>query len=127
MIVYLAGLQGIPTTYYEAATIDGASRWQQFWGITLPLITPVIFYNLVTGIIATFQFFTPAYVMTQGGPAKATLFYNLQLYYNAYQYRRMGYASAMAWFLLFVVLVLTALVFRSSVAWVYYEGELKRG
>ena len=126
MITYLAGLQGIPTAYYEAATIDGATKWQQFWRITLPLVTPVIFYNLVTGMIGTFQIFTPAYVMTnRGGPAKATLFYNLQLYLNAYYYRRMGYASAMAWFLLFIVLGLTLLVFRSSAAWVYYEGELR--
>ena len=126
MITYLAGLQGIPTAYYEAATIDGATKWQQFWRITLPLVTPVIFYNLVIGMIGTFQIFTPAYIMTgRGGPAKATLFYNLQLYLNAYNYRRMGYASAMAWFLMFVVLGLTLLIFRSSQAWVYYEGELR--
>jgi multiple sugar transport system permease protein len=77
MIIYLAGLQSIPTALYEAATIDGASSWQRFLRITLPMITPVIFYNLVTGIIGTFQYFTQAYVMTDGGPANATLFYNL--------------------------------------------------
>jgi len=126
MIVYLAGLQSIPTTLYEAATIDGANKWAQFWRITLPLITPVIFYNLVTGIISSFQYFTQAYIMTNGGPADATLFYNLHLYRNTFRYLRIGFGSAMAWFLLFVVLLLTMLVFRSSEAWVYYEGELRK-
>ena len=126
MIIYLAGLQGIPTTLFEAATMDGANSWQSFWHITLPLISPVIFYNLVIGIIGTFQYFTSAYVMTNGGPAEATLFYNLYLYNNAFRYQKMGYASALAWVLLLIVLVLTMLTFRSSAAWVYYEGELKR-
>ena len=126
MIIYLAGLQGIPTALYEAATIYGASSWQRFWSITLPMITPVIFYNLVTGIIGTFQYFTQAYVMTDGGPANATLFYNLYLYKNTFRYARLGFGSAMAWFLLFVVLLLTVLIFRSSQAWVYYEGELRK-
>lgn len=126
MIVYLAGLQSIPTALYEAATIDGANKWQQFWHITLPLITPVIFYNLVTGIIGTFQFFVQAYVMTNGGPANATLVYNLYLYKNTFRWSRLGFGSAMAWFLLFVVLAMTMLIFRSSAAWVYYEGELRK-
>jgi multiple sugar transport system permease protein len=126
MIIYLAGLQGIPTVLYEAATIDGANAWQRFWSITLPQITSVIFYNLITGIISTFQFFTPAFIMTNGGPANATLFYNLYLYRNTFRYGRLGFGSAMAWFLLFVVLLLTLLVFRSSEAWVYYEGELRK-
>jgi multiple sugar transport system permease protein len=126
MIIYLAGLQSIPTTLYEAATIDGANRWQQFLRITLPLITPVIFYNLVTGIIGTFQFFVQAYVMTNGGPANATLVYNLYLYKNTFRFGRLGFGSAMAWFLLLLVLVLTLLIFRSSAAWVYYEGELRK-
>ncbi len=126
MIVYLSGLQGIPTVLYEAARIDGAGGWQQFWNITLPMISPVIFYNLVTGIIGTFQYFTQAYIMTSGGPAEATLFYNLYLYNNAFRYMDMGYASALAWALFAIVLVLTALVFKSSAMWVYYAGELKR-
>jgi multiple sugar transport system permease protein len=126
MIIYLAGLQGIPTTLFEAATMDGANSWHRLWHITLPLISPVIFYNLVIGIIGTFQYFTSAYVMTNGGPAEATMFYNLYLYNNAFRYQKMGYASALAWVLLLIVLVLTMLVFRSSAAWVYYEGELKR-
>ena len=126
MIIYLAGLQSIPTTLYEAATIDGATMWQRFTHITLPLITPVIFYNLVIGIIGTFQYFTNAFVMTNGGPANATLFYNLYLYNNTFRYQRLGYGSALAWLLLFMVLIMTGLVFRSSSAWVYYEGELRK-
>jgi multiple sugar transport system permease protein len=126
MIIYLAGLQGIPTALYEAAEIDGANAIHRFFKITLPLITPVLFYNLVTGIIGTFQYFTNAFVMTSGGPLEATLFYNLYLYNNAFRYGRMGYASALAWVLFLVVLVLTMVVFRSSSAWVYYEGELKK-
>lgn len=126
MIIYLAGLQGIPTSLYEAAQIDGANAIQSFFKITLPLITPVLFYNLVTGIIGTFQIFTSVYVMTSGGPAESTLFYNLYLYNNAFRYGRMGYASALAWMLFLLVLVLTLLTFRSSAAWVYYEGELRK-
>ena len=126
MIIYLAGLQGIPTVFYEAAEIDGANSIQSFFSITLPLITPVLFYNLVTGIIGTFQIFTSVYVMTAGGPAEATLFYNLYLFNNAFRYGRMGYASALAWVLFVIVLILTLLVFRSSSAWVYYEGQLRK-
>jgi multiple sugar transport system permease protein len=129
MIIYLAGLQGIPTSLYEAATVDGANTLQRFRHITLPLMTPVIFYNLVLGLIGTFQYFTEVYVATDGtgSPARATLFYNLYLYQNAFRYFKMGYASAMAWILFVIVLGLTVLVFRSSSVWVYYEGELRRG
>lgn len=126
MIIYLAGLQGIPTTFYEAAEVDGANTIQKFFNITLPMITPVLFYNLVIGIIATFQIFTNAYVMTAGGPVESTLFYNLNLYNYAFRYQEMGYASALAWALFVIVLVLTLLVFRSSAMWVYYEGDLRR-
>jgi multiple sugar transport system permease protein len=126
MIIYLAGLQGIPTALYEAAEVDGANSIQKFFNITLPMITPVLFYNLVIGIIGTFQYFTNAYVMTAGGPVEATLFYNLNLYNNAFRYQEMGYASALAWMLFVIVLILTMLVFRSSSMWVYYEGELRR-
>jgi multiple sugar transport system permease protein len=130
MIIYLAGLQGVPTTLYDAAKVDGANLWQRFRHVTLPMVTPVIFYNLVMGMIGAFQYFTQVYVIGSananvGGPARATLFYNLYLYQNAFRYFDMGYASAMAWVLLLIVLVLTALVFRSSQVWVYYEGELK--
>jgi multiple sugar transport system permease protein len=126
MIIYLAGLQGVPTALYDAALVDGANSWQRFWHITLPMISPVIFYNLVTGIIGTFQYFTNAYIMTDGGPNDATLFYNLYLYVSGFRYLAMGYASALAWVLFFIVLGLTTLIFKSSAAWVYYEGELRR-
>ena len=126
MIIYLAGLQGIPTALYDAAMVDGANAWHRLRHITLPMMTPIIFYNLVMGVIGTFQYFTYAYVMTSGGPAKATLFYNLYLYFNAFSYMKMGYASALAWVLFAIVLLLTLLIFRSSDAWVYYEGSLKR-
>jgi multiple sugar transport system permease protein len=126
MIIYLAGLQSIPTTLYEAAELDGANGWQKLFRVTLPLMTPVIFFNLVIGIIGTFQYFTEAYVLTAGGPAEATLFYNLYLYRNAFNYLNMGYASALAWILFLIVMILTLLVFRSSAMWVYYEGELKK-
>ncbi len=126
MIIYLAGLQGIPTTLYDAAKVDGANSWHQLRHVTLPMMTPIIFYNLVMGVIGTFQYFTNAYVMTRGGPVEATLFYNLYLYFNAFNYMKMGYASALAWVLFVIVLLLTLLIFRSSAAWVYYEGSLKR-
>lgn len=126
MIIYLAGLQGIPTTLYDAAMVDGANAWHRLRHVTLPMMTPIIFYNLVMGVIGTFQYFTNAYVMTSGGPAEATLFYNLNLYNYAFRYMDMGYASALAWILFVIVLVLTLLIFHSSAAWVYYEGSLKR-
>jgi multiple sugar transport system permease protein len=126
MIIYLAGLQSIPTSMYESAQLDGANGWQQVRFITIPLMTPVIFFNLVIGIIGTFQYFTEAYVLTKGGPAESTLFYNLYLYNNAFSYLDMGYASALAWTLFVIVLGLTLLVFKSSAAWVYYEGEVRR-
>jgi multiple sugar transport system permease protein len=127
MIIYLAGLQGVPTDFYDAAKVDGANLYQRFIHITLPMMTPVIFYNLVLGMIGTFQYFTEVYVITngEGGPVRSTLFYNLYLYQNAFRYNHMGYAATMAWILFIIVLVLTLLVFRSSDLWVYYEGELR--
>jgi len=129
MIIYLAGLQGVPVDLYDAAKVDGANGWQRFRSVTLPMMTPVLFYNLVLGLIGTFSYFTQVYVATAttvlGGPARSTLFYNLYLYQAAFKYNEMGYASAMAWVLFIVILVLTALVFRSSSMWVYYEGELR--
>lgn len=128
MIIYLAGLQGIPTALYEAATIDGANVFQKFWKITVPMMTPVIFYNLVLGLIGAFNYFTEVYVATDGtgGPVRSTLFYNLYLYQNAFKFFDMGYASGLAWVLFLIVLVVTLLVFRSSPYWVYYEGELRK-
>jgi multiple sugar transport system permease protein len=127
MIIYLAGLQGIPTDLYDAAKVDGANAWHRFRHVTLPMMTPVIFFNLVLGLIATFQYFTEVYVATSGtgGPQRSTLFYNLYLYQNAFSYFDMGYASTMAWILFLIVIVLTALIFRSSEAWVHYEGQLR--
>jgi multiple sugar transport system permease protein len=124
IIIYLAGLQGIPTSLYEAADLDGAGRRSQFFRITLPMMSPVIFFNLVMGIISAFQYFTEAWVLTRGGPAEATQFYNIYLYKTAFSYMNMGYASALAWVLFFLILILTLLVFRSSAMWVYYEGEM---
>lgn len=126
MIIYLAGLQGVPQHLYESASMDGANIYQKFRHVTLPMMTPVIFYNLVMGIIGSFQVFTQAFVMTSGGPANATLFYVLYLFRQAFNYFHMGYASAMAWVLFAIILVLTLLVLKSSAAWVYYEGERKR-
>ncbi|UCC53862.1 MAG: sugar ABC transporter permease [Anaerolineaceae bacterium] len=127
MIIYLAGLQGIPTTLYEVAKIDGANSWQRFRFVTLPLMTPVIFYNLVLGLIASFQYFTEVYVATggEGGPVRSTLVYNLYLYQTAFRFFDMGYASALAWILFLIVLGATLLVFRSSSMWVYYEAEAR--
>ena len=122
MVIYLAGLQGIPNHLYEAAAIDGANAWHSFWRITLPMLTPTIFFNLVLSVISTFQTFTSAYVATDGGPLDSTLFYVLYLFRQAFQYFNMGYASALAWILFLIILVLTLLIVRSSGHWVYYEG-----
>ena len=124
MMIFLAALQGIPGHLYEAAEMDGAGEWTKFWHITVPMVTPAVFFNLVTGIIGTFQVFTQAYVMTGGGPVNSTLFYVLYLYRNAFEYLKMGLASSMAWILLVLVLALTWLAFRTS-AWVYYETEMR--
>jgi len=126
MIIFLAGLQGIPQQLYEAAELDGANSWSKFWNVTWPMITPVTFYNFVVGLIGSWQVFTSAYIMTQGGPRDSTLFYVLYLYKNAFEYFKMGYASALAWILFLIVLMLTLLIFKSSPAWVFYMGEMKR-
>lgn len=121
IVIYLASLQGIPTELYEAAEIDGAGAWRKLRSITLPMMTPVIFFQLIMGIIGSFQVFTQAYVMTGGGPHYASLFYVLYLFRNAFKYFKMGYASALAWILFLILLGLTILVFRSASLWVYYE------
>ncbi|HBG16886.1 MAG TPA: ABC transporter permease [Firmicutes bacterium] len=125
MIIYLAGLQNIPSQLYEAVDIDGGGWLAKVWNVTLPMMTPIVFYNLVMGIIGSFQVFTDAYVMSNGGPHNATLFYVLYLYRNAFQYFEMGYASALAWVLFAIILGFTLLIFKSSPMWVYYEGEMK--
>lgn len=122
-VIYLAGLQNIPPHLYEAAEIDGANAWHRFWRITLPLLTPTIFFQLVMGLIGTFQVFTEAYIATNGGPLKSTLFYMLYIYNHAFRSLRMGYGSALAWILTIIILLVTLLVFRSSPYWVYYESE----
>jgi multiple sugar transport system permease protein len=127
MLIYLAGLQGIPAELYEAAEIDGANTPVKFWRITLPMISHVTFFNLVLGVIGALQLFTDAFVMTNGGPNNATLFLTIYLYRNAFQYLKMGYASAVAWVLFAIVMVLTLIVFKSSPLWVYYETERKSG
>ena len=126
MIIYLAGLLNIPPSLYEAAQIDGAGSVRRFLHITLPQLSPTIFYTVVMGLILSFQFFTTAYVLTNGGPMKATYFYNLMIYQVAFSNLKMGYASAMAWFLLLMILAMTLTVLRSSSTWVYYETEMRR-
>ena len=126
VIIYLAGLQGIPTDLYEAAQVDGASTWNRFWAVTLPMMTPILFFQLVTGIISALQVFTQAFIMTKGGPNNATLFLLLYLYRNAFEYFRMGYASALAWVLFIYILVLTLVLFRLSSLWVFYEAEERK-
>ena len=125
MIILLAGLQGIPEQLYEAAEIDGAGLWHKFWKITLPMLSPSIFFVTIMQVISSFQVFTQAYVMTRGGPANSTLFLVLYLYQNGFEFFRMGYASALAWALFMFVMVLTILQFRGSRYWVFYEGELR--
>jgi multiple sugar transport system permease protein len=124
MVIYLAALQGMPRYLYEAAEIDGAGEVAKFRTITLPMLTPVIFFNLVIGTITGIQTFAEPYIMTGGGPENATLFLGLHLYHSAFGYLKMGYASAMAWIMLIIILGLTILQFRLANRWVYYEtGE----
>jgi multiple sugar transport system permease protein len=125
MVIYLAGLRGIPRHLHEAASIDGAGNLQRFRHVTVPLLTPTIFFTTIMGIIGSFQVFTGAYIMTGGGPNNSTLFYMLYLYRNAFQFLRMGYASAMAWLLFVIIAVLTYIQFATSRRWVFYEGDLR--
>ena len=121
VIIFLAGLQGVPEQYYEAAEVDGATTLARFFHITLPLMTPTIFFTLITGIIGALQVFTQAYIMTNGGPVNSTLFYSLYLFRNAFNYLKMGYAAAMAWILFVIILILTIIQFRLAQRWVFYE------
>jgi multiple sugar transport system permease protein len=122
MLIFLAGLQSVPRELHDAAAIDGANAWQRFRNVTLPLITPTIFFNLVIGIIAALKVFAVAVLATQGGPNYATWFFNLHLYNYAFQFFEMGYASALAWIFFLLVVTLTYLNVRWSRRWVYYEG-----
>lgn len=123
MIIFLAGLRQIPGMYYEAASVDGASKWTQFWKITMPLLSPIIFFNLVLQIIGAFQSFTQAFVVSggTGGPSDSTMFYTLYLYQKGFGQFDMGYASAMAWLLMVIIGVFTALNFFASKYWVFYD------
>jgi multiple sugar transport system permease protein len=123
MLIFLAGLQDIPTDLYEAAELDGAGRWRRLRDVTVPMISHVTFFNLVLGIIGALQVFTEAFVMTQGGPNNSTMLLSLYLYNTAFEFLKMGYASALAWVMFMIVLVLTLLVLKSAPMWVHYEQE----
>lgn len=122
MVIYLAGLKDIPTYLYEAATVDGANPVQKLFKVTLPMLTPVIFFNLVMGVIGALQYFTQAYIMTSGGPGDSTRFYALYLFDRAWRYSDMGYASAMAWLLFLAVALLTFGLFKTQKRWVHYAS-----
>lgn len=125
IIIYLSGLQGVGEELYEASAIDGANSFQRFFKITVPMISPTIFFNVVMAVIGSFQYFTQAFVMTEGGPLNSTLFYNLYLYTKAYKELKMGYAAALAWIMFVIILFFTLLVIRSSSFWVYYQNDDK--
>lgn len=123
MVIFLAGLKQIPTELYEASSVDGASKVRQFFSITLPMLSPVLLFNLVLQTIGSFQMFTQAFIITKGGPIDSTYMYALYLYDRAFSRYEMGYASALAWILLVVIAIVTALIFASSRYWVFYETE----
>lgn len=123
MVIFLAALKGVPEDLYEAATIDGASKWKQFVSITVPMITPVIFYNLITQIVQAFQEFNGPFVITQGGPLNSTTLVSLLIYNRAFKTYEMGMASAMAWVLFVIVMVLSGIAFYSQKYWVYYSDD----
>ncbi|KPI21075.1 ABC-type transporter, integral membrane subunit [Actinobacteria bacterium OK074] len=128
MVIFLAGLQQVPAELYEAAEVDGAGKWRQFRSVTVPMLSPVIFFNLVLQTIQAFQVFTPAFAISagKGGPADSTLFYTLYLYDRGFVASHMGYASAMAWVLLLAIGAVTAVLFRTSRSWVFYASEGER-
>jgi multiple sugar transport system permease protein len=125
MLIFLASLQGVPTELYNAAEIDGAGWWQSMWNVTLPMISPVIFYNLTLSIVGLFQYFTVPLVLNQGtgAPGGTTMFYNLYLYKVFFTYQNMAYGATMAWLLFVIILVVTLVLFRTSRYWVYYAAE----
>lgn len=126
MVLFLAGLKQVPGDLYEAGMIDGASKFTLFFKITLPMISPIIFFNLIMQMITAFQEFSSVFIITQGGPLKSTYLYGLMLYNNAFKHWKMGYASALSWILFVLIILLTLLVFRSSSKWVYYDDESDR-
>lgn len=122
IVIFLAALQDVPRSLYDAAVVDGAGALGRFWHITIPMTTPAILFVLITDLIDAFQQFTFAFLLTGGGPIDSTEFYGIYLYHNAFQFFKMGYASAMAWILFVVIVIFTVLVFRTSARWVYYGG-----
>lgn len=123
MLIFLAALQDVPRSLYDAAVVDGANRWQRFRHVTIPMTTPAILFVLLTGLIGTFQYFTLGWLLTQGGPNQSTEFYSIYLYRNAFRFFKMGYASALAWLLFILIVICTLLIFRTSARWVFYGGE----
>jgi multiple sugar transport system permease protein len=125
MLIMLAGLQGVPTELYDAATVDGANGWQTFWKVTFPMISPVIFYNVVLSVVGLFQYFLVPLVVNQGTglPGGTTIFYNLYLYKTFFTYQNMSYGSTLAWFLFIVILLVTIVLFGTAKYWVYYAAE----
>lgn len=122
MLIFLSGLKQIPVSLYEAATVDGANGIQRFFKITLPMLTPTIFFNLINQLINGFMAFTQSYIITQGKPRDSTLFYTVYMYQNSFTYSKLGYGCAMAWFMVFVVGILTLILFKTQDKWVYYES-----
>ncbi|MBN1875218.1 MAG: sugar ABC transporter permease [Anaerolineae bacterium] len=127
IVTFLASLQDVPRSLYEAATVDGANNWQKFWHVTIPMCSPVILFNLIMAFIGGFQVFGLPYILTNGGPNMATEMYSMHLYRNAFTHLRMGKASAMAWVLFIVIVTFTVILFKSSARWVYYGSENDNG
>lgn len=125
MLIFYTNIKSIPKDYYEAAVMDGASPLRQFFSITIPIITPTILFNLITSTITALQQLTLVILLTGGGPLKSTYFYGLYVFENAFKHQRLGYASANAWIMFLIILCLTAIIFKSSDAWVFYEAEVK--
>jgi multiple sugar transport system permease protein len=123
MLIFLATLQDVPRSLYEAAIVDGANAWDKFWHITIPMCTPVILFNLIMAFIGGFQNFTLPWLLTTGGPNQATEFFTIYLYRNAFMYLRMGFASAMAWMLFIVIVTFTVIMLKTSARWVFYGSE----
>jgi len=123
VVIFLAALQDVPRALYEAALVDGANTLQRFWNVTIPMVTPVMLFVLLTGLIGTFQSFLFPWLLTRGGPNNATELYSVYVYRSAFKHFKMGYASALGWLLLLIIVVFTVILFRTSARWVYYGGE----
>nr|WP_308625047.1 sugar ABC transporter permease [uncultured Eisenbergiella sp.] len=125
VVIFLAGLQNVPKELYESVEVDGGNWFHKLKSVTLPMVSPTIFFNLIMSFIGSFQVFSQAYIMTSGGPNNSTLFYVYYMYKEAFQYGNLGNASALGWILFLIILIMTMLVFKSSAMWVFYEGEVK--